>query len=184
MIIKGKQFKLIQVISLALYYGIAYWLPQSNTGVLMMGQISKKIRYLLCKQIFKKCGNNVNIERKAKFGRGTDICIGDNSGIGINALVPSDIQIGDNVMMGPNCYILLSNHSFTDLTVPMVNQGHLPRKQTHIGNDVWIGRNVTMTPGRTIADGTIIGACCLLCKDFPEYSIVGGNPSILIRHRK
>lgn len=40
-----------------------------------------------------------------------------------------------------------------------------------------------MTPGRNIKRGSIIGAGGLLCKDFPEYSIIGGNPSKLIRSR-
>lgn len=129
-------------------------------------------------------GKNVNVERRATFGRGTDIEIGDNSGIGKNAVIPSDTIIGDNVMMGPNCFILKSNHRFDDRSLPMIKQGFTYRKKTIIGSDVWIGRNVTMTPGRTIADGTIIGACCLLCKDFPPYSVVGGNPSKLIRRRE
>ena len=52
-----------------------------------------------------------------------------------------------------------------------------------VGDDVWIGRDVVMTPGRTIQDGSIIAAGCILCKDFPKYAIVGGNPAKLIRFR-
>ena len=65
----------------------------------------------------------------------------------------------------------------------MREQGFTPKQQTVIGNDVWIGRDVLMTPGRTIHDGTIVAGGCVLCKDFPAYSIVGGNPSRLIRQR-
>lgn len=87
-------------------------------------------------------------------------------------------------MMGPNCYILGANHSFDNTDIPMIKQGMSIQKVTIIEDDVWIGRNVTFTPGRTVKKGTIVGACTLLCKDFPEYSIVGGNPSKLIRSRK
>ena len=59
----------------------------------------------------------------------------------------------------------------------------LQKKQTVIEDDAWIGRNVTMTPGRTIKKGTIIGTGCVLTKDFPPYSIVGGNPGRLIKSR-
>lgn len=62
--------------------------------------------------------------------------------------------------------------------------GHCGKKQTIIEDDAWIGRDVTMTPGRTIKKGSIIAACTMLTKDFPEYSIVGGNPSKLIKSRK
>ena len=61
----------------------------------------------------------------------------------------------------------------------------LPLKgDTVVGNDVWIGRDVLMMPGRTISDGSIIAGGCVLTKDFPEYSVVGGNPSKLIKSRK
>lgn len=36
---------------------------------------------------------------------------------------------------------------------------------------------------KIIADGSIIGARTLLTKNFPPYSIIGGNPSKLIRSR-
>ena len=114
---------------------------------------------------------------------GTLLEIGDNSGIGVNAIIPSDTIIGNNVMMGPNCYILAMNHSFDRIDIPMMNQGFTEKKRTVIGNDVWIGRDVLMTPGRNIADGSIIAGGCVLTKDFPKYSIVGGNPSRIIRSR-
>ena len=142
------------------------------------------IRFFLCKHIFKKCGKHVNIERKAFFASGIDIEIGDYSGIGINAHIPNGTIIGDYVMMGPNCFILDVNHKVSDVATPMCFQGHVPKKITRIGNDVWIGRDVHMTPGRTIADGSIIAMGAVLTKDFPPYSIVGGNPAKLIKYRK
>lgn len=66
----------------------------------------------------------------------------------------------------------------------MCQQGMTEKKITRIGNDVWIGRNVYMTPGRIIADGTIVAMASVLTKDFPPYSVVGGNPAKLIKSRK
>lgn len=117
------------------------------------------------------------------FGIGVNVSIGDNSGIGINCLVPSDIYIGKNVMMGPNCYILSANHAFDRCDIPMIEQGHATKKKTVIEDDVWIGRQVIFTPGRTVKQGSIIAAGCVLAKDFPAYSIIGGNPSRLIKSR-
>ena len=60
----------------------------------------------------------------------------------------------------------------------------LPLKgDTVVGNDVWIGQNVTVLPGVHIGDGAIIGANSVVTKDVPPYSIVGGNPAKLIRKR-
>lgn len=181
--IKGVNLRLESIVCLILYYGIAQYLPKSYSK--FVGSSAKKIRYFLCKRIFYKCGENVNVERKAHFGSGRLIEIGDNSGLGYNCNVPSNLKIGDNVMMGANCYILKYNHSFERTDIPMVQQGYQSKENvlTIIEDDVWIGMNVLMTPGRLIRKGTIIGAGCLLCKDFPPYSIVGGNPAKLIRSR-
>jgi len=179
MTIHGKNISFGQMICLALYYGFARFLPESKKCF----GIGGKLRYALCRHIFRKCGKHVNIERMAWFASGLNIEIGDYSGLGINCHVPNDLIIGKYVMMGPDCYILEMNHQTQDTTRPMYMQGHAERKQTVIGNDVWIGREVLMTPGRHIADGSIIAARCVLCKDFPEYSIIGGNPSRLIKSR-
>lgn len=168
-------------VALAFYYGLFRYFPRSSFPV--VGHLSCALRRLCCKVIFKKCGKRVNIERGAVFGCGFDIEIGDRSGIGINAHIPSDTIIGNNVNMGPEVFILSRNHRIDRTDITMQAQGNLPERQTIIGDDVWIGRQVTMTPGRKISKGTVIGACCLLCKDFPEYSVVGGNPSKLIKSR-
>lgn len=91
---------------LFLYRTVAQYLPSSARS-----KLSKRIRYLICSKIFKQIGDNVNIERKAYFAKGFDVCIGNNSGIGINCSVPGDIIIGDNVLMGPNVFIFGGGYS-------------------------------------------------------------------------
>jgi len=60
----------------------------------------------------------------------------------------------------------------------------LPYKgDTVIGNDVWIGTNVTVLPGIKIGDGAIIAANATVTRDVEPYSIVGGNPIKLIKMR-
>ena len=103
--------------------------------------------------------------------------------MGTNAVIPDGTKIGCNVMMGPNCYIHVRNHAFDRTDVPMIRQGFQEYKYTRIGNDIWIGRDVSIMAGRTISDGSIIAANCVLTKDFPPYSIIGGNPSRLLKSR-
>ena len=165
-----------------LYYYWGRFLPTSSGGG-FVHLIAKKVRYRLCRHIFKSIGENVNIEKGAQFGKGDAIRIGNNSGIGINAVIPNGSVIGNDVMMGPNCFVHHRNHSFSRTDIPMRMQGFTDSKPVIIDDDVWIGRNVTIMVGRHIHKGTIIGANSVVTKDFPPYSIIGGNPAILIRSR-
>jgi len=141
-----------------------------------------RLRNTTCSFVFLHSGVNINIEHGAKFGYGDKVVIGNNSGIGVNCSIPNGTIIGSNVMMGPNVVIHASNHNFDRIDVAMNVQG-ATTKNTIIGDDVWIGSNVIVTPGRIIKKGSIIATGTVLTKDFPEYSIVGGNPSRLIKSR-
>lgn len=163
------------------YYSFLRYLPASYIPV--FGKMSKYLRYQCCKVIFKKCGLNVNIERMAFFGSGFKIEIGNNSGIGVKCTVPSDTIIGDDVLMGRNLYIFSHNHNYIDSNKLIRLQKHQQKKQTVIGNDIWIGSNCTFTPGRKIRNGIVIGTCSVVTKDFDEYSVIGGNPAVLIKKR-
>lgn len=60
----------------------------------------------------------------------------------------------------------------------------LPVKgDTIVGNDVWIGQNVTVMPGVHIGSGSLIAANSVVTKDIPPYCIAGGNPCRMIRRR-
>ncbi|NER11529.1 antibiotic acetyltransferase [Muriicola jejuensis] len=52
-----------------------------------------------------------------------------------------------------------------------------------IGNDVWIGANVSLMEGIVIGDGSIIAANAIVTKDVAPYSIMGGVPAKLIKKR-
>lgn len=54
---------------------------------------------------------------------------------------------------------------------------------TIIGNDIWIGYNVTFMPGVRVGDGAIIGTNSLVTRNIGPYEIWGGNPAKLIRKR-
>ena len=55
-------------------------------------------------------------------------------------------------------------------TTPTLEE--LPLKgDTVVGNDVWIGQNVTVMPGVHIGDGSIIAANSVVTKDVPPYHI-------------
>lgn len=169
---------------LVLYYAIGFYLPDSFSKP--FGKVSNSFRRTCVKHIFKNVGKNINIGRKAYFGKGFNIEIGDNSNIGNYCHVPSNIKIGKNVMMGPNNYFFESvTHKFDRTDIPMILQGvHPVEGRIEIGNDVWIGRNCHILPCKKIGSHTILGACSVVTKDIEDWTIVAGNPAKLIRKRK
>lgn len=162
-----------------LFNSIATKLPSSQARG---GKAYKRLRAKLAGVYIKHIGKNVNIEPHATFNHA--LSIGDNSGIGENSELYGDITIGKDVMMGTNCIIYTRNHAFDRTDIPMMEQGAQPSKPVVIGDDVWIGGRVTILPGVTVGKGSIIGAASVVTKDVPEYAIVAGNPSKVIRYRK
>jgi virginiamycin A acetyltransferase len=54
---------------------------------------------------------------------------------------------------------------------------------TVVGHDVWIGNGVTVMPGLTIGHGAVVATASVVTADVEPFSVVGGNPARLIRHR-
>lgn len=68
------------------------------------------------------------------------------------------------------------NHPFEDSPLR-------DNKPVYIGNDVWIGANVSILPGLRIGDGAVLAAGAVVTKDVEPYAIVGGVPAKLIKYR-
>ncbi|MDD4689387.1 MAG: acyltransferase [Eubacteriales bacterium] len=168
-----------QIICKVLYVSFAKYLPKSNSRI-SLG--AKKIRGGIARGMIKYAGNNINIQRGADFAM--DLCIGDNSGIGVNCVISKGVAIGNDVMMGPECIIYTRNHNFENVNIPMREQGYKEIEPVTIGSDVWIGSRVTILPGVTIGNGCIIGASAVVTKDVPDYAVVGGNPAKILKMRK
>ena len=49
------------------------------------------------------------------------------------------------------------------------------------GRNVWVGANVSILPGVTIGDNSIIAAGSVVTKDVPANAIVAGVPARFIR---
>lgn len=160
------------------YNGLAKHLPLSDSRF-SLG--SKKLRAWCGRKILRECGKNVNIEKGAQFN--SAISLGDNSGIGVNAVLGPEITIGKDVMMGQECMIFTTNHGMALNGVPMWRQQSSEPDPVVIEDDVWIGARVTILGGVHIGKGAVIGAGSVVTRDVAAYSIVGGNPARLIKMR-
>jgi acetyltransferase-like isoleucine patch superfamily enzyme len=62
---------------------------------------------------------------------------------------------------------------------PIIGEDPYPR----IGNDVWIGADVTLAKGIRIGHGAVIAANATVTRSVPAYAVVAGNPARVVRMR-
>jgi acetyltransferase-like isoleucine patch superfamily enzyme len=64
-----------------------------------------------------------------------------------------------------------------------VNRSYQTTRDTELGNDVWVGNQAMIGGGAHIGDGCVIGARAVVFSDVAPYSIVIGNPGVVIKRR-
>ena len=67
--------------------------------------------------------------------------------------------------------------------ISLISHNSRSRNNVIIGNDVWIGRNVTLKQNIKIGNGAIIATNATVTKDVPDFAVVGGVPAKVIRYR-
>jgi acetyltransferase-like isoleucine patch superfamily enzyme len=123
------------------------------------------------------------------------VIIGKNTFIGASHLICSrSIDIGDDVLISWGCVIADHNsHSirFSERKNDVLdwydgtkNWTHVVDKPIQIKNKVWIGMNSIVLKGVTVGEGAIVGAGSVVTKDVLPWTIVAGNPAVLIRELK
>lgn len=142
--------------------------------------IWRKIVYnpILRKQ-FQSCEENVHIGRNFTVAGASNISIGKDTAIGPNCVfyaTNAPLTIGRGVLVSPNVTIVTGEHR-TDVigeymryvSDDMKADGN--DKAVVIEDDVWIGSNVTIMKGVTIGRGSIIHAGAVITKKVKPYTI-------------
>ena len=113
------------------------------------------------------------------YGR---IKIGANSVIGaFNWLQGSgELVIGENVIIGPHCSLIASEHSYDDDGQPLSEQPLKPGR-LEIGNNVWIGSHVIVLDNVKIGNNVVAGAHSLVNRDVEDNCVVVGSPARVLK---
>jgi maltose O-acetyltransferase len=165
---------------LVLYYAIGCRLPGRGP----LGGAGRRARQELCRLFLDQLGTEVNIEPDVHFGTGEHVRIGNRSGLGRGCRVYGALTIGEEVMVGPEVAFLSENHRFDRLDAPIGRQGKTELTAPCIQDGAWIGLRATILPGRVVGEGAVVGAGAVVTKDVAPYTIVGGNPAVVIGSRR
>ena len=127
--------------------------------------------------------------------------LGDRSWIAARALVRGDVSfgcdctfnahcvtlgkvaIGDGVHVAIGTQLIGESHGHRRTDIPFWEQP-MESRGIRIGNHVWIGANVIVLDGVSVGDHSILAAGAVVTRDVPPYTIVGGSPARIIRHRR
>jgi maltose O-acetyltransferase len=137
-------------------------------------------QYAHLKKMLGSVGERVWISKTFGCDCGKNIFIGDDftGNFNLTILDIREVYIGNHVMIGPNTLITTVGHPLS----PKARRGYMAKAApVRIGNDVWIGGNVTILPGVTIGNNVVVAAGAVVTKDVPDNSLVGGVPARLIR---
>jgi acetyltransferase-like isoleucine patch superfamily enzyme len=92
------------------------------------------------------------------------------------------IVIGDFTRIASYCTLYAFNHGMKAdqkiVNQPITSQG------ITIGKDVWIGAQVGIVDGVTIADSAVIGMGSTVTKNVSEFAIMAGSPAKQIGDRR
>ena len=83
------------------------------------------------------------------------------------------LTIGDNVIISDARVLLHDGSSYWSC-------GYSYIAKTIIGNNVFIGADAIVLPGKTIGNNVIVGAGTVISKDVPDNCVVIGNPMRIV----
>lgn len=132
------------------------------------------------KSLFGKCGCHPIVISPFYCDYGSNIEVGDNFFANTNLVIldGAKVKIGNNVFIAPHVGIYTAGHP---LDVAQRNEGLEYAYPITIGDNVWIGAGVSILPGVTIGNDTVIGAGSLVNRDIPSGVVAAGNPCKVIR---
>ena len=122
---------------------------------------------------------------------GAKIFIGNNVGIsGATIYARKGISIGDNTCIGGNTKIL--DNDFHPIEWEKRNEllsskagGEaselIPTKAITIGRNCFIGCNCIILKGTVLGDGCVVGAGSVVSGEFPDNSVIAGNPAKIVK---
>jgi acetyltransferase-like isoleucine patch superfamily enzyme len=138
--------------------------------------------------------NGIHVGEHAYIGRNAilsckegSIRLGDHTNISANCTLLSETEIilGQYCFLAGNCYLVAGgNHSFADVSMPIMLQPSLAKGGIQIGDDVWLGAGVIVLDGVTIGSHSVVGAGSVVSSPLAEYAFARGARTLKVLDRR
>lgn len=139
-----------------------------------------RLRGWLARLFLGECGSGFNLGRNVTLYNPSRIRIGNNVYIAYGCwfMAGETITIEDEVMFGPYCLIVSSNHQRGKHSFRFADS---KREPILIGRGSWIGGGVAITAGSNVGSGVAIGANSVVRGSIPSNVMAAGQPVRVIK---
>jgi acetyltransferase-like isoleucine patch superfamily enzyme len=155
------------------------WLWYSFDRLPLGGQnvdLGVRLRRLLARHIFKRCGENFKAFQHVEFSFGYNMDVGDNCVVHRHVLLDDrgGLVMGDNVSVSDYANIYSHTHSIVD-------QRDVTDAATVLEDNVRITYHATVLAGVRVGCNGMVGAMAVATKDVRPYHVYVGIPAKSIR---
>ena len=155
------------------------WLWYSFDRTVPGGQnvgLGVKLRRMLAKRIFKRCGENFKAFQFVEFSFGYNMDVGDNVVVHRHVLldVRGGIRLANNVSISDYANIYSHTHSIVD-------QRDVTNVLTVLEKGVRVTYHATVLAGVNVGEEGMVGASAVATKDVRPYHVYVGIPAKSVR---
>jgi len=149
------------------------WLPDNV--------IFLRLRGWFASPFFGSCGKNLRLGRNITFYNPSKMSFGNDIYIAYGCWLNAGdtITIKDEVLLGPYCVIVSSDHTLSDNSFRHSKPKHAP---IEIKKGAWLGAKVVITAGSIIGEGSAIAAGAVVTENVIDRCLVGGVPAKTIKY--
>jgi len=127
---------------------------------------------------FEEAGGEVRIGNRSFIGRSHLVCY-RSLVIGDDVIMSWGITVVDHDSHPINWEARCSD--VVDWAKGRKNWKHVAHAPVVVKDKAWIGFNVSVLKGVTIGEGAVIGACSVVTRDIPAYTLAVGNPARVVK---
>lgn len=121
--------------------------------------------FILIPPVYSVHGINIRVGRNVFI----------NQGCRLNDV--DDIEIGDDVMIGPSVSLITDGHPVE----PALRRSGIISAPIRIERNVWIGASAMVLQGVTVGEDAVVAAGAVVTRDVPPATLVAGVPARVVR---
>lgn len=148
------------------------WLPDNVACLRLRGGLARRF--------LGACGTNLWLGRNITFYNPSGTVFGSNIYVAYGCwfMAGERITVEDEVIFGPYCVIVSSNHTRSAFSFRFGKPQQLPIR---VGRGTWVAAHVTLTAGSSVGSGSLIGANSVVRGEIPDNVLAAGVPARVMK---